>query len=183
MNGKRLIGFRLKHCETFMKTTVSYGIIAFLGTFFLASNYQPRSAKELLQEIQRSEVTTDPDWVRALGADKIGMRRYVMAFLKRGPKRDQSSDEAAEIQRGHMENIARMAKEGKLVVAGPFMDDGDIRGIYIFNVESIDEAKQLTATDTAIQAGRLEMDLHPWYGSAALQLVTPLHQRVAPSQP
>ena len=166
-----------------MKITVSCGIIALLGTYFVASNQQSWSAKELLQEIQRTDVPTDPDWVRSLGADNRGMRRYVMAFLRRGPKRDQSSDEAAEIQRGHMENIARMAKEGKLLVAGPFMDDGEIRGLYIFNVENVDEAKQLTATDPAIQAGRLEMDLHPWYGSAALQLVTPLHHRVAPSQP
>ncbi len=112
------------------------------------------------------------------GADKRGMKPYVMAFLKKGPNRDQDSIEAARLQKAHMDNIFRMAAEGKLAVAGPFMDDGDIRGIYIFNVATIEEAQALTASDPAIQAGRLAMELHPWYGSATLPLITPLHKRL-----
>src|SRR5688572_17703877 len=55
------------------------------------------------------------------GADKYGMKRYVMAFLKSGPNRNQDSTEAARLQAGHMNNIQRLADEGKLVVAGPFL--------------------------------------------------------------
>jgi len=77
-----------------------------------------------------------------------------------------------------MQNINRMANEGKLVLAGPFFDDGDVRGIYIFNVSTVEEARALTETDPAIQAGRLAMELHPWYGSAVLPLITPLHRRL-----
>ena len=113
------------------------------------------------------------------GADKRGMKPYVMAFLKKGPNRDQDSTEAARLQKAHMDNIFRMAAEGKLAVAGPFMDDGDIRGIYIFNVTSVDEARALTATDPAIQAGRLVMELHPWYCSAVLPVIGPLTERVS----
>jgi uncharacterized protein len=69
-----------------------------------------------------------------------------------------------------------MALEGKLVLAGPFMDKQPIRGIYIFNVTTIEEAAKLTETDPAIQAGTLEMELHPWYGSAALMEVTRIHR-------
>ncbi|GEM_PF-5567622 len=65
-----------------------------------------------------------------LGADRIGMKVYVMAFLKKGPNRNQDSVEAARLQAAHMANIHRMAEEGSLVLAGPFMDDGDLRGIY-----------------------------------------------------
>ena len=111
-----------------------------------------------------------------LGADEYGMKQYVMAYLKRGPKRDQDSATAEQLQKAHLENINRMAEEGKLVVAGPFMDDGDVRGIYIFNVSTVEEAKVLTETDPAIKAGRLEMELHPWYGSAALMLNPKLHK-------
>ena len=50
----------------------------------------------------------------------------------------------------------------KLVVAGPFGDNGALRGIFVFRVASIDEAKTLAATDPAVQAGRLAIDLHPW---------------------
>jgi uncharacterized protein YciI len=106
------------------------------------------------------------------------MKSYVMAFLKAGPNRSQDSVTVAQLQKGHLENINRMAESGKLVLAGPFMDKGEIRGIYIFNVSSIEEAQALTATDPAIQAGRLAMELHPWYGSAALPLITPLHKRL-----
>jgi hypothetical protein len=59
------------------------------------------------------------------------------------------------------------------------MDGGVIRGIYIFNVSTIEEARQLTATDPAIKAGRLVMELHPWYGSAALKQVNTLHVSIA----
>ena len=114
-----------------------------------------------------------------LGADEYGMRKYVMAFLKRGPNRDLEPEKAAELQMAHLENIGRMAEAGKLALAGPFLDDGDLRGIYIFNVETVEEAKMLTETDPAIQAGSLVMELKPWYGSAALLEVNEIHKTLS----
>lgn len=110
------------------------------------------------------------DSVKAMnyGADDYGMKTYVFAFLKRGPNRDMDSAKSAELQKAHLKNISRLAEEGKLVLAGPFYGDGDIRGIYIFDVPTIEEARALTETDPAIQAGRLEMELIQWYGTAAL---------------
>lgn len=112
------------------------------------------------------------------GADDYGMKTYVMAFLKRGPNRSLSPEEAQALQQGHLENINRMATEGSLILAGPFLDDGNIRGIYIFDVRTVEEAEALTKTDPAIQAGSLEMELKPWYGSAALMEVNTLHTRL-----
>ena len=114
-----------------------------------------------------------------MGADDYGMRKYVMAFLKKGPNRPIDKDKAAKLQAAHMENIGRLAKEGKLALAGPFLDNGELRGIYIFNVESIEEAKALTETDPAIKVGSLVMELHPWYGSAALGFVNKYHEKLA----
>ena len=114
-----------------------------------------------------------------MGADDYGMRKYVMAFLKVGPNRTADKAEAAKLQAAHMANIGRLTEEGKLAIAGPFLDNGEIRGIYIFNVETIEEAKELTATDPAIKAGSLVMELHPWYGSAALGLVNKYHDQVS----
>lgn len=113
------------------------------------------------------------------GADEYGMRQYVMALLKEGPNRNQDSLEAAQIQTAHMNNITRMAEEGKLVMAGPFFDDWEVKGIYIFAVETIEEAEALTKTDPAIQAGRLVMELHPWYGSAGLMKANEMHSKLA----
>lgn len=112
---------------------------------------------------------------KEVGADDFGMKKYVMAFLKRGSNTEITPEEAGKLQKAHLENIGRMAEEGKLLLAGPFMDNGDIRGIYIFNVESLEEAKALTETDPAIQAKTLEMELRPWYGSAALVKLNGIH--------
>lgn len=114
-----------------------------------------------------------------VGADDYGMKQYVMANLIAGPNRSQDSLTAAKLQTAHLDNISRLAEEGKLVLAGPFMDEGAVRGIYIFDVKTVEEARELTATDPAIQAGRLEMELRPWYGSAALMKVNELHKQVA----
>ncbi|MFQ5575174.1 MAG: YciI family protein [Terriglobia bacterium] len=118
-----------------------------------------------------------------LGADEYGMKKYVFAFLKAGPNRNQDSLTAANLQRAHLENIRKLADMGKLSLAGPFLDGGEIIGVYIFSVDSLEEAKQLTETDPAIQAGRLVMELHPWYGSAALQQVNDLHKVLRKKKP
>ena len=117
--------------------------------------------------------------VKEMGADDYGMRKFVIAYLKRGPNRDQDSVQAENIQRAHLDNMVVMAEAKKLVLAGPFMDDGEIMGIYVFAVETLEEAAELTASDPAVMAGRLIMDLHPWYGSAALMKINELHKKVS----
>ena len=78
-----------------------------------------------------------------------------------------------------MDNINKLTEEGKLVLAGPFSDNSDLRGIYIFDVENIEKARQLTETDPAIQAGSFRMGLHPWYGSAAVMQINEIHNGIA----
>ena len=140
---------------------------------------QPNNSaiKEVEAEKTTEETSThyDSTLAKQYGADAYGMKKYVMAFLKRGPNRDRTPEEAAELQRAHLENIGRMAEEGKLVLAGPFFGDGEIRGIYIFNVGTIAEAEALTNSDPAIKAGSLIMELKEWYGSAALMAVNDIH--------
>ena len=111
-------------------------------------------------------------------ADKYGMKKYVIAFLKRGPNRSKDSLEATQLQKAHLENINRLAEEGTLVLAGPFFGDGDLRGIYVFDVQTIEEAKKLTETDPAIQKGSLIMELHEWYGSAAVMAIPEIHKKL-----
>lgn len=125
------------------------------------------------QEAQSIEY--DESLANELGADDYGMRQYVVAFLKTGPNKPESQTEAQTLQAAHMENIRRLAEEGKLVVAGPFLGGGELRGIYIFDVKTVEEAEALTMTDPAIQAGILVMELHPWYGSAAMKKINDIH--------
>jgi uncharacterized protein YciI len=85
------------------------------------------------------------------------------AFLTRGEKwTPEQTPATEEVQKGHMANINRLAEMKKLIAAGPFGDDGRLRGIFVFRVGSLDEAKALTASDPAVQAGRLAMEIHPW---------------------
>ena len=86
-----------------------------------------------------------------------------LAFLTRGDNwTPEKTPATEEIQKGHMANINKLAEMKKLVAAGPFGDNGRLRGIFVFRVGSLEEAKALTATDPAVQAGRLAMDIHPW---------------------
>ena len=121
------------------------------------------------------KVAYDSVLAKETGADDYGMKKYVMAFLKEGKNRLDDSAARQQLQIDHLKNIMRLADEGKLIVAGPFLDNQSIRGIFIFNVQTIEEAQALTATDPAIKAGVLEMELHPWYGSAALVEVLRIH--------
>ncbi|WP_258406808.1 YciI family protein [Shewanella alkalitolerans] len=133
----------------------------------------------LVVSLPLSAENYDAELAARVGADDYGMKRYVMAMLKSGPNRSQSEEEAERLQRAHLDNIGRLAEEGKLVLAGPFLEESALRGIYIFNVTSVEEAKALTESDPAIKAGRLVMELHPWYGSAALMEVNRLHHKLA----
>lgn len=93
----------------------------------------------------------------------IKMTTAYLAFLVRGSKwTPEKTPATEELQKAHLANIVRLAELKKLVVAGPFGDDGQLRGIFVFRVDSLAEAKALTETDPAVQAGRLALDLHPW---------------------
>jgi len=147
-----------------------------LGTLLGAEEKRPNESA-LLTYLAGQKF--DPEAAKSFDADTYGMRKYVMAFLRSGPKRPATKEEAQKLQLAHLENIEKMAAAGKLVLAGPFLDGGELRGIYIFAVATIAEAEALTNSDPAIQAGSLAMELREWYGSAALMALNPIHNRLA----
>lgn len=91
------------------------------------------------------------------------IRQYWFVMLTKGDKRDQDSVLAAKIQEGHLANIRRLYGEGKLKVAGPFGDEGEWLGIFIFDCGTKEEVELLLQSDPAIAAGRLSYELHPWW--------------------
>lgn len=129
---------------------------------------------------QETDTKYDESLAKSLKADEYGMKKYVFCLLKSGTNKTASKEETKKLFEGHMANIGKLAKEGKLVVAGPFMkNDRNYRGIYIFNVETIQEAQALVATDPAINAKLLEAELTPWYATAALQETLKIHEKIA----
>ncbi|HKZ81889.1 MAG TPA: YciI family protein [Pyrinomonadaceae bacterium] len=111
-------------------------------------------------------VEMHPWWseeVMKSAAMPLKLAKSYLAFLTRGPKWTPEKTAATEeIQRAHLGNIKRLAEMKKLVVAGPFGDNGRLRGIFVFKVDSLEEAKALANTDPAVQAGRLALEIHPW---------------------
>jgi len=116
-----------------------------------------------------------------LGADERGMRKYVLVILKTGATRVADGPGREAMFAGHFANMERLAKAGKLALAGPFSKDpAGWRGLYVFAVESIDEARELAETDPVVVQGEMVAEYHEWYGSAALMLVPGTHDRLVP---
>lgn len=109
-------------------------------------------------------------FVMGEGEETYVMKQYYMCFLKRGPNRDQDKETVMALQEAHLANIGRLAELGKIVIAGPFGDDGDLRGIFIMNTRTREEAEELVNSDPAIQAGRLSYELIPWWGAIGSSL-------------
>jgi len=123
--------------------------------------------------------TFDADLARSVGADDMGMRKYVLVVLKTGPNKVPAGPERDEMFKGHFANMKRLSAEGKLVLAGPFDGVDGWRGLFIFAVADVEQARQLVATDPVVMRGEMVAEYHSYYGSAALMLVRDAHERVA----
>ncbi len=91
-------------------------------------------------------------------------KRYTLRIYRRGPKRDHDEETAQRIHVGHLKHIFALHQKGLLLINGPLLDDDDIRGIGIFAIEDIEEVRRIDAQDPAVIAGRLTVEVHPWYG-------------------
>lgn len=118
---------------------------------------------------QTTNPNYDADLATELGGDDYGMKSYILVILKTGTKPSDDIDFIRSAFRGHMDNIGRLVETGQLIVAGPLeKNEQTYRGIFILNVPTIEEARELLKTDPAIDGGLLDADLFKWYGSAAL---------------
>ena len=127
-----------------------------------------------------STMVADPQLAKQLGADEHGMRKYVLVILKTGPHRVPDGPARDKMFEGHFANIKRLADAHKLVLAGPFDDKNDWRGLFVFAVETPDEAAALVATDPVIKSGEMVAEYHSLYSTAALMAVTGIHKKIAP---
>lgn len=110
------------------------------------------------------------DFVDEVTKDTMLMQQYFIAFLKRGPNHSQNKTESDSLQALHMEHLGRMYKEGYADISGPFGDDGDIREITIYNTPTIEIADSLANMDPMVKAGRLVIEIHPWWAAKGFPL-------------
>ena len=121
----------------------------------------------------------EPERAKRLGASPNGMRNYVLAVLKTGPNKMPAGAERNAMFAGHFANIKRLSDEGKLVLAGPADGVDGWRGIFVFAVSEIEEAKQLTATDPVIATGEMVPEFHKMYMSAAVMEIPEIHKKLS----
>ncbi|MGZ3181922.1 MAG: YciI family protein [Telluria sp.] len=121
---------------------------------------------------------TDAELAKALGGNDNGMRNYVMVLLRTGPKRMPDGPDRNKMFEGHFANIERLAKEKKMVLAGPLDGVDGLRGVFIFATDSIDEARQWVATDPVIANGEMVGEFHKFFASAAVMAIPQIHDRI-----
>jgi len=106
------------------------------------------------------------------GQDKSepAMKTYTFVMLKKGPNRTQDSLTVVDIQKRHIEHLENLASSFELNVAGPFLDDGNWRGLLIFNSDDLEKVKTLVEADPAVSSGRLSYEIHPWMSQKGASL-------------
>lgn len=148
--------------------------------------------KLIRQNVSKAEsdpAVSNPNYDKALadklGSDDYGMKSYFLVILKTGLNTTADGELVSESFRGHMDNINRLVKEGKLIVAGPLAkNENTYRGIFILDgVASREAAEELLQTDPAVKNGLLAYEIFTWYGSAALAEYLPFSDKIWKSQP
>lgn len=128
-----------------------------------------KTVSELQAELEEAGYLT-MNYVDEATKDTVIMQQYFIAFLKRGPNRDQPKEVADSLQKLHLEHLGRMYDLGYADISGPFGDDGDIRGITIYNTPTQHMADSLAKLDPMVKAGRLAIEIHPWWAAKGFPL-------------
>ncbi|HEY6162740.1 MAG TPA: YciI family protein [Bacteroidia bacterium] len=119
----------------------------------------------------------DTALARRLGADEYGMKPYTLVFLVSGPKPVSGGAALDSLMKGHLKNLRNLLESGKMVLAGPLMEDINLRGICIYNCAP-EEARTLAENDPAVKSGHFAVEVHSWYGTAALTQLMDIHKKM-----
>lgn len=167
-----------------MKTILSYFIvtITLVSCAISTKGQDGKPGKPGKSAISASENIFSQKLADSLGADKMGMKNYMLIILKTGPNDSKITDKTqrAELFKGHFSNMAEMEKSGKLKMAGPFATKNNLgyRGIFLLDVKTEEEAKSLLQNDPTIKNQIFVVEILPWYGSAAIPMHLKYHKKI-----
>ena len=170
------------HASWIKRTTAT----ALAATAILPLLFQPAAAQTAASPAAQSAAPStappaaqyDASLAAKLGGNDNGMRSYVLVVLKTGPTKVPEGPARKQMFEGHFANMGRLAAQQKLVFAGPLDGVDGWRGIFVIATADIDEAKRLVATDPVIINGEMVAEYHKLFGSAALMMVTELHNQI-----
>jgi uncharacterized protein len=93
------------------------------------------------------------------------LQQYYVVFLMSGENRTHDKATAERIQNEHIQYLTDLWKQGKIILNGPFDADTEMRGMSIYKVDNAEMAKRLAEADPAVRAGRLKIEVHPWWSA------------------
>ncbi|MGB6268267.1 MAG: hypothetical protein WBF67_04590 [Olleya sp.] len=128
-----------------------------------------QTTKQILEALKSKGFETF-EYVDEKTKDTVIMQQYFIAFLKSGPIRNQNEEEATILQKQHRAHLGKMYDLGYADISGPFGNDGDVRGITIYNVPTLKMADSLANSDPMVKAGRLQIEIHPWWAAKGFSL-------------
>jgi hypothetical protein len=120
----------------------------------------------------------DAELAKSLGANDNGMRSYVLVILKNGPRKMPEGPARSDMFKGHFANMARLAGEKKLALAGPLDGVDGLRGIFVFATPDIETAKTYVETDPVIINGEMVAEYHKFFSSAGLMMINDVHNKI-----
>ncbi len=93
---------------------------------------------------------------------KERMTAYHMGITSRGSDwNPKETPQIAALQEQHQDYIDLLSKNGVMVLADPFLDNRELRGIFLFNTDSLNSEYTLAQNDPAVKTGRLVVDFYP----------------------
>ena len=96
------------------------------------------------------------------------MTTVYLVFLIKGPSwTPEESEELDRLQIKHLAHLKKLKDGGQIIINGPSPGGDHLRGVSVYRVDSLEEAKALAEADPAVQAGRLAVEVHPWWVSAS----------------
>lgn len=153
-------------------------VAATILLFSIQANAQEKQEKSANNDKPQKKSLFNEKLAKRLGADEYGMKSYVLVTLITGKNKVDDPKESKKLFAGHFANMKRLAKEGKLVLSGPFVDGRPKRGLFIFNVVTLEEAEKLVKSDPAVKAGVFDYEMTKLYASAALMQINQIHSRI-----
>ncbi len=88
---------------------------------------------------------------------------YYMCLLNRGPNwTAEETLELGKLQQSHVTYLSNLMATEKIVLAGPFTDADDTRGVAVYRVDSLKTAKELGENDPKVLAGHLVLKWYTW---------------------
>lgn len=98
------------------------------------------------------------------------MKQYYLVFLKAGDNRTQDSATTSQIMKGHLAHLTEMYENDKMSLCGPMMSENEIKGVCVYHINDSTEVRRLAESDPAVRAGRLRVEILPWYSAKGMTL-------------